>query len=153
MLDIILTLPAPGTSSALTVTGLYASPCLYLVLCVVFLSDFSSFFSLVPWALSLALFLVPPLAPSAWPASLTWSLLSVSSPGPLLLSLLLPGPFLSGSFYLASSDQRWEFLRSGGRVDRQGRWESPICLWLFLPLPPSQYISGPHTHLHMNYNI
>ena len=113
MLDVILTLPAPGTSSALTVTGLYPFSFLYLVLCVVFLSDFSSFFSLVPspllfspWFLVLPglCFLSPPLVPSAWPASLTWSLLSVSSPGPLLLSLLLPGPFLSGSFYLVSSD-------------------------------------------------
>ena len=78
MLNVILTLPAPGTSSALTVTGLYPFPCLYLALCVVFLSDFSSFFSLLS---SL------PLGSLSYLVSASWIL-----PWPLLLGLLLlPG--------------------------------------------------------------
>jgi hypothetical protein len=63
----------------------------------------------------------------------------------LVLSWLLPCPFLSGSFYsyLASSDQRWEILRSGGRVDGQGRWGSPMgyaSAYSSLYLPVNTYL-------------
>ena len=39
-------------------------------------------------------------------------------------------------------------------MDRQGRWGSPMgYASAYSSLPPSQYIFGPHTHVHMNYNI
>ena len=134
--------------------------CLYLVLCVVFLSDFSSFFSLLS-----SLPLVP---------CLTWSLLPGSSPGPFCLacfSYLVSALCLlswSPSAYPASawSLSLWAILpslfwskvrifeewRKSGQARKMGE-SNGVCLCLFLPLPPSQYIFIIHRHDILSFYI
>lgn len=119
-------------SSALTV-NLHPFLCFYLALCVTFLLSGSS----------LTLFSLTPCP--------TWPLLSGSSPSPLLLSLLLPGPFLSGScsnlFFWSKVRNAEEWRKSEGKEDEGSRVVgcNGVCLCLSLPLPPSQCIFDPYS--------
>jgi hypothetical protein len=125
-------LPLLGLPSALTF-NLLPFLCFYLALWLasLLLSGSSSFFLPPPWLSS------------------PWLLvLHGPPPGPLLLSLLLPAPFLSGSFSIPSSGHRCEMLRNGGRLRARnmrgaGGWDAMgyASTYFSLHLPVNAYLS------------